>query len=60
MGVHGKHWSGVFSLLECCASHIGSDQSFKEAIGPIFKDQEVQEEYQAADGSSLWKGWCGQ
>jgi len=28
-------------------------QSFGEAIGPIFKDQEVQEECQVADGSII-------
>lgn len=35
-------------------------QTFGEAIGPIFKDQEVQEECQAADESNItqWEVWA--
>lgn len=56
MGGHGKLWSGVFTILECCAPHVCSYQSFEEAIGQIFKDQEVLEECQAADGSIIMEG----
>jgi hypothetical protein len=56
MGGHGKHWSGVFTLLECYASHVGNYQSFGEATGPIFKDQEVQEECYEANGSIIMEG----